>query len=149
MNISKIIEEFILNSIGEDNSVVISRNALAQHFDCAPSQINYVLSTRFTIERGFIVDSRRGGGGYIEILKAPVSDNAYIQDLIQTSIGNNLPYDRAEHIMQRLKNDNIITENEYNIILSAISDGALASPFPIKDNLRAKIVKNILIMLIK
>ncbi len=68
-NISDIIEQFILKSLGEDDSVDISRNELANFFSCAPSQINYVLETRFTVDRGFVKESRRGGGGFIKISK--------------------------------------------------------------------------------
>ena len=61
-NISDIIERFLLDSLEKSDRISISRNELADYFDCAPSQINYVLSTRFTLDRGYIIESRRGGG---------------------------------------------------------------------------------------
>lgn len=65
MRISDIIEEFIKDMLDEDNSVTLQRNDLAEHFNCVPSQINYVISTRFTPIHGYYVESQRGGGGYI------------------------------------------------------------------------------------
>ena len=66
-NISETIEQFIIATLGENDSVDISRNSLAEYFSCAPSQINYVLDTRFTIDRGYVKESKRGGSGYIKI----------------------------------------------------------------------------------
>ena len=67
--ISDIIENFILSTLGKDDSIDLSRNELADYFKCAPSQINYVLTTRFNLNRGYIIQSQRGGGGYIKLLK--------------------------------------------------------------------------------
>ena len=72
--ISDIIEEFIMNSLDDGQFIELSRNDLAKFFSCVPSQINYVLNTRFTVNRGFVVESQRGGGGYIKVVR--VQDNA-------------------------------------------------------------------------
>jgi len=148
-NISDIIEQFILSTIGDDASILISRNQLAHHFDCAPSQINYVLSTRFTADRGFVIGSKRGGGGYIEIVKVSSGTEPYLNNLIAEGIGSELSSQRAFHIAERLLSEKIIDEKEYNIIISVISDKSLQTPFPIKDRLRAQILKNIIETLIK
>ncbi len=73
-NISDVIEKFLIDAIGGDRSIVINRNELADYFSCAPSQINYVLATRFTLDRGYVIQSRRGGGGYVTLIR--ISDRA-------------------------------------------------------------------------
>ena len=100
-NISDIIEEFILKTLGDDDFVDISRNELASFFACANSQINYVLDTRFTMDKGFLKESHRGGGGYIRICRLKIDDNN-VGSLILESVGESLTYKRAEQIMERL-----------------------------------------------
>ena len=79
MTISDIIEKFLIDMIGTtDGSIEIQRNELANHFNCVPSQINYVITTRFNTERGYEVESRRGGGGYIKIRKVMINKSSYI-----------------------------------------------------------------------
>ncbi len=71
-NISDIIEQYLKQVIdlSNNNVIEIKRNEIADRFECVPSQINYVINTRFTLERGFVVESKRGGGGYIRIIKS-------------------------------------------------------------------------------
>ena len=102
-NISDIIEQFILKSLGDDGVIEISRNDLASFFSCVPSQINYVLETRFTMDRGFIKESRRGGGGYIRISKVPINEDTYVNSLIMESIGEELTEKRANQILDKLQ----------------------------------------------
>ena len=150
-NISDIIEQFIIKSLGEDDSVDISRNELASFFSCAPSQINYVLETRFTLDRGFVKESKRGGGGYIKISKIRVEDDNYMNNLILESVGEELPYKRLCQILGKLLDEKIITMREQEIIKSALNEKSLAMPFTIKDQIRARSFKNILsaLLLIK
>lgn len=143
-NISDIIEQFILKTLGDDDSVDISRNELASFFSCAPSQINYVLGTRFTVDRGFIKESRRGGGGYIKISKIKIDDDNYMNNLILESVGNELSAKRLSQILLKLEDEKIITKREGEIIASSLSDESLAMPFTIKDTIRAKAFKNVL-----
>lgn len=110
MKISDVIENFILETMGEDNSVELSRNELAEYFSCAPSQINYVLSTRFTIERGYVISSRRGGGGFIKIEK--INSDNMLHDIVVNAIGKGLTMQRAFHITDRLLNEKIITKGK-------------------------------------
>jgi len=107
-NISDIIEQFILKTLGDDDSVDISRNELANFFSCAPSQINYVLGTRFTLDRGFVKESRRGGGGYIKITRIKVDDDNYMNNLILESVGEELSAKRLGQILLKLKDESII-----------------------------------------
>lgn len=148
-NISDVIEQFILKTMGEDESVDISRNELASFFSCAPSQINYVLETRFTIDKGFVKESRRGGGGFIKISKINLDNDEYVSNLILESVGDELSQKRLSQILDKLKNENIISQKEKEIIFSALSDSSLAMPFTIKDNIRAKSFKNVLTTLMK
>lgn len=146
-NISNIIEQFILDSMGADKELEISRNALADYFNCAPSQINYVLETRFTLDRGFSKESRRGGGGSIKISKIDVDDDIAMQ--ILESVGNELSHKRMMQILSRLLADDIISKREMLLIKVVLSDEALSAPIVIKDNVRAQAFKCVLIELMK
>lgn len=149
-NISETIEQFIIATLGENDSVDISRNSLAEYFSCAPSQINYVLDTRFTIDRGFVKESKRGGSGYIKISRLKnTDDNEYLNSLVLESVGDELSEKRMVQILEKLVSDNIVSLNEKVLIEAALSEDSLAMPFTIKDKVRAKSFKNILIELMK
>ncbi len=141
-NLSDMIEEFILSTIGQDDSLNLSRNELANFFNVSPSQINYVLSTRFNLDRGFLTESKRGGGGYIVLKKVNLDNN--ISSIIK-NLNPNLDYQTCNNILINLLNNAYITEDEFYIIDSAISPKSLASPFKIENSLRYNIFKNILI----
>ncbi len=143
--ISDIIEEFILSQL-DDGEINLSRNELANFFNCAPSQINYVLTTRFTPLRGFDIESKRGGGGYIKIVKFVNSTKLdHINNLIYNHIGKSIDYNNALMLLDNLLSNQIITESEYKIIAVAISNKALSSPINNEDIIRAKILTNILL----
>ena len=144
-NLSNIIEEFILNTIGSDDTLNLSRNELANFFNVSPSQINYVLSTRFTIDRGFLTESKRGGGGYITVKKIKLQNNSVYN--ILKSLPPVLDFTTACYILENLENNNIINNREANIIKNSITSKALSTPFNIENNLRYNIMKNILINL--
>lgn len=148
-NISDIIEQFILKSLGEDGVIEISRNDLANFFSCVPSQINYVLETRFTMDRGFIKESRRGGGGYIRISKVPINEDTYVNSLIMESIGDELTEKRAGQILDKLQSEKILSARERMIVSASLSDVALQMPYSFKDKLRANIFKSILMYILK
>ena len=147
-NISDIIEKFLLDALSHDDSMDISRNELANYFNVAPSQINYVLSTRFTTDRGFEVVSQRGGSGYIRLIKLDFSNDDYIKDLISNRLKNPIDYNSAKQVLLNLKDNNIISESEYDIILTMISQKALSNPFNIEDKLRSQIMKTLMISLL-
>lgn len=147
-NISETIEQFIIATLGENDSVDISRNSLAEYFSCAPSQINYVLDTRFTVDRGFVKESKRGGSGFIKISKLKnTDDNEYLNSLVIDSIGEDLIFKRMSQICDKLVSDGILSAKEQLLIETALSDESLAMPFTIKDKVRAKAFKNILLKL--
>lgn len=144
-NLCDMIERFLLDSFRDSTTISISRNGLAEHFACAPSQINYVLATRFTFDRGYVVVSRRGGGGYVEIARANEDSGEYVDRLIQEDIGEEIGMRRATGIIQKLRDDGLMTEEGASIALSAVSDKALSTPFPIRDRLRAQVLRAIVI----
>ena len=148
MNISDLIENFISERLDGEKIVELKRNELANTLGCVPSQINYVISTRFTTERGYIVESRRGGGGYIKISRVEVPKSNIHMHIIN-SIGSSIDFASVAAITSNLANDNVISEETANAIVSALSDKALSivQGVSAKNALRASIFKNILINL--
>ena len=147
-NISESIEQFIIATMGDNDSVDISRNSLADYFSCAPSQINYVLDTRFTVDRGFVKESKRGGSGFIKISRLKnTDDNAYLNSLVIESIGDELSAKRMNQICDKLVSDTILSRTEQMMLETALSDDSLAMPFTIKDKVRAQAFKNVLLKL--
>ena len=145
MNISDLIEQFLLETLGEDMTVNFNRNELAAYFAVAPSQINYVLSTRFTPERGFIIESRRGGGGSIKIIRLAESADDALVRYIEETLSDGVEYIKACQIIDRLKGDGVYTDSEARLIKSALSDKALIAPTVAKNKLRGSILKSILV----
>jgi transcriptional regulator CtsR len=146
MGISDIIARFILDEIAEtDGSTELQRAELAQKFNCVPSQINYVISTRFSPEHGYIVESRRGGNGYIRITRVYSPAKQLIMHLIN-SIGDEIDSGSAEAFITNAQTAEIITSRDALLIRSAISPAALRSlAQEDKAKLRASILKNMLI----
>jgi transcriptional regulator of stress and heat shock response len=146
--LSDTIEDFIKSLIGEyEGRIELQRNELAQHFNCAPSQINYVLATRFTPDRGYVIESRRGGGGYIRVVRIHVDDSNDLMNLIITRIGETISERDASDVIYRLVEADIITEKEGILIGAAVSDKALNIPAMIKDRLRANVMKQMILAL--
>ena len=102
--LSDIIEDFIKEMFNnnDDNIVFIQRNELADQFRCAPSQINYVLTTRFTYERGYLIESKRGGGGHIVIKQLSHGRSNIRGQLISQSIGDTITYHNANALLENL-----------------------------------------------
>ncbi len=148
-NISDIIEQFLLESLDFGESVNISRNELSKMFAVAPSQINYVLTTRFTADRGFLIESKRGGGGSITVVRLSVTPHNILNELKMISIADGLSYKRAEQILERLRIEGIISRGEEDLLKVAVSDKCLIAPTMNKDSLRASIIKNIALHLLR
>lgn len=146
--LSNSIEEFLLNLIDEANGTVeIQRALLAERFNCAPSQINYVLTTRFTPYKGYYVESRRGGGGYIRIIRVEFKNKNSIDKLFNEEIGNAITKDKADQIINELLRLEYITTRESEIIKVAICDRSLQYAGEEKNEIRANILKNILLII--
>lgn len=147
MKLSDVIEEWIKNILENEEYVDLQRNELANQFNCVPSQINYVISTRFNTDNGYYVESRRGGGGYIRIKKVDLSKSEYIMHIVN-SIGDNISSNEAHILITNLYNNECLTENELKLINVATNDKVLQLDLDNKDKLRARILKNMLINLI-
>ena len=148
-NISDLIETFLLQTLGEDDSLCISRNELANYFACAPSQINYVLATRFTPERGYAVESRRGSGGSITVVRLSQPPHVLLEELIGQTIADGVEYNRACRILERMHAEGLIDAKEERLLKTVLSDKALVAPAVAKDGLRAGILKAVLLSIVK
>lgn len=148
MKLSDNIENFIKNMISEEEPLIeLKRNELAEYFGCAPSQINYVLSTRFTLDHGYMTESRRGGGGYIRIVRLCSSPSGQLEYLIQERIGDSLTEAEAVRIIAQLVENGTLTPAAGNLMRSAVSAQALGVPVQqyIKDAIRARTMKSMLL----
>ena len=148
MRISDIIAGFIDDILSETGgSVELQRAELASRFNCVPSQINYVISTRFSPEHGYIVESRRGGGGYIRITRVEMDPELLVMHTVNT-IGEKLDINTAVALVANLQQGGAINEFEARLLLSAISTNALRPAQHMdRDMIRASILKQILINL--
>lgn len=130
------IEQHLLGLLGGDTAVELQRAELAVRFGCAPSQINYVLVTRFTPARGFVVESRRGGGGYIRVVRLPAeawADVAVFPEEIDQAT--------ALHHVARLREAGRVTDREAAMLRAIVAREVLALPLPLRDRLRAAILR--------
>lgn len=149
-NVSEIIEQYLKQKLQQspEGAVEIQRNELADRFQCVPSQINYVIQTRFTLEKGYLVESKRGGGGYIRIQKVHLNAHGSIIDFIFQTIQNQIDQTSSEGLVYRLREGGYITDREANLIRAAISRETLKLKLPLRDEIRANILKSMLIALI-
>lgn len=148
MKISNEIANILLDMLDANGDIEIKRNELAGRLGCVPSQINYVLASRFTPEQGYIIESRRGGGGYIRIRRANYSPNAVFMHLVN-SVGSSLDEGAARANILNLLHQNFISEEAAKLILSAISENTLRSlPPQIRNIIRSDIFKQMILALL-
>ena len=149
MRISDVIEEFIKDLLNtEEEYVDIQRNELAEQFNCVPSQINYVISTRFKPQQGYYVESKRGGGGHIRIKKIHITKSNYLMHII-TSLEEKLSMQEVGILISNLLSYEMISKTEAKLLKVATSDNVLAVPQEYKDKLIANIFKNMLLNLVE
>lgn len=144
---SDIIEQFILNNLASESFIELSRNDLAKFFACAPSQINYVLNTRFTINNGYVIESVRGGAGFIKVTRL-TNNKANMQNLINLC-SQPLTEIEGNQILDNLLSRKMLKVGENQILKRAISTKALNNPLNMEEMLRANILKEIIIELMK
>ena len=147
MRLSDTIESFIKELLTqEEQGVELKRNELAEYFGCAPSQINYVLATRFTLDDGYVIESRRGGGGYIRIVRVVSDRGQKLHYLINERIGESIGEIAAARLIGQLVEQQVIPSEIGEVMRSAISGSALSVPMPsqYKDALRSRILKTML-----
>lgn len=143
-SMTDVIEKMLMELLAEGGGKAqIQRNILAGKLNCVPSQINYVIQTRFTPERGYLIESRRGGGGGVKIIRVAPEGNQLMHVL--NSVGNELDYDTARIFTQNLLDYEFITVQEAKLILGALRDNALPVPSPTRNQIRASIFKNMLL----
>ena len=151
--LSDSIEAFIKELMLQEemgNQVDVRRNELAEYFHCAPSQINYVLTTRFSPARGYYTQSRRGGGGYIRIIRVEHETNAsYLLHLVQNQIGEEITEPAAKDTIRHLAEDKLITLREASLMMSVIDDKSIRISVQNKDRYRALLMKEMLASLIR
>jgi transcriptional regulator CtsR len=147
--LSDVIENFIKQLMEEcdENELQLQRNELASYFSCAPSQINYVLTTRFTMDKGYYIESKRGGGGCIVIRRIEFEHRRSLFDALSEKIGNSLTYDGGVQIIGGLLEADIISLREANIIKAAINDRTLGI-LENKNKIRADILKAVIMSII-
>ena len=144
-NISDIIERYLKSILAEASQVEIKRSEVADQFDCVPSQINYVIKTRFTLQNGYLVDSKRGGGGYIRIAKVDLISDPDILDELIEYVGMSISETKAFQIIQTLYENELLTHKEAHLVATAIEKSTLAlSDNELEEAIRAKILNRIL-----
>ena len=145
------IERYIKDLMVENdtNCLELKRNELAQIFTCVPSQINYVLETRFRDEQGYHVVSRRGAGGCFQIIRLEVTDDSELKQLIDRVSHSDMTRQTAEGLLNRLLEEDFISKNEYMLLNAAISPDSLSLAGKQENALRAQLMKNILITLLR
>ena len=150
MATSDLIADFILSAIEDSTNgfAELQRSALAEMFSCVPSQINYVISTRFSPERGYVVESRRGGGGYIRIARVRQSPRELIMHTVN-AVGDRLDLNTAAAFVSNIAEAGIIDRKTARLILAAVGNNALRPIAPEdRDTVRASIFKYMLVNLI-
>ena len=156
--LSDTIEEFIKSLLVDEEEVEttqhqteveLRRNELAEHFQCAPSQINYVLATRFTPEHGYLIESRRGGGGYIRIVRIGTTSREELLQSIYQRIGTSINSVEALKIIETLKTQGVVTEDEASLMVAALNPTAVPLSLQMKDALSAGILRSMLMSIAK
>jgi transcriptional regulator of stress and heat shock response len=149
-NITDLIELYLKQILqgSSEGSVEIQRSELADKFSCVPSQINYVISTRFTLEKGYYVESKRGGGGYIRIQRVDLPSLEAIQQHIHQSVGFQIDQTTAEGLIYQLEEARFVTKREAHLLKTAVSRDSLTLMLPLRDQIRAKLLKAMLIALL-
>ena len=149
-SLSKQIEEYI-NSLLEQESagvVEIQRNFLSEYFHCVPSQINYVLSTRFTPVQGYMVETRRGGGGFVRIVSLQLDDDDDLQDALMDAVGDKLTQSDSEGLTEYLYQQGILSQREMLLFNSMLKDRVMTGlDKNQRDNVRASMMQHMLAML--
>lgn len=145
MGISDVIAEFINELLEEDATAEVQRSELASRFNCVPSQINYVIATRFSPERGYVVESRRGGGGYIRIRRVQTDPKMLLMHTVN-ALGDRVDIRTAAALLGNCVSAGVLPEPTARLMMSALSDQALR---PVeaqgRDILRAAILKQMLL----
>lgn len=145
-NLADRIEEYLKQILEQTSEgfIILQRGELAGEFSCVPSQINYVLHTRFTVERGYLVESRRGGGGYLRIIRLGRGLEGHYQQVMEQLIGEQLSRESSNSLVDRLLEEDLVSIREAALIKCVLSGNDLGGEFKNWDVLRARLMKTIL-----
>lgn len=144
-SISDIIENYLKSILGDDEQIEIRRSEIADHFDVVPSQINYVIKTRFSLQNGYLVESKRGGGGYIRIERVNLLDDVDVLDTLIDAIGESISQNDAYDVIKTLYQEKVISQREGDLMLVALSKQTLScSDVRLENRLRARILVSFL-----
>ena len=149
-SLARQIEEYIKALLEQESAGVIElqRNMLSEYFHCVPSQINYVLSTRFTPVQGYMVETHRGGGGYVRIVSLQLEDDPDIQDALTAMVGESLSQSNSEGLTEYLYQQGIISHREMTLLNGILKDRVLTGLDKTqRDHLRASMMQQMLAML--
>ena len=148
-NLTDRIEAYLKSILGEaeGGSIVLQRGFLAEAFSCAPSQINYVLTTRFTVEKGYLVESRRGGGGFLRIVRLGFDQETHFHRLMNELLGEEVTQPRANNLLDNLCEEGILTQRETILLKSIVADKIITEFLNdiYAPRLRAKMMQELLI----
>lgn len=149
-SLARQIEEYIKALLEEESAGVVElqRNMLSEYFHCVPSQINYVLSTRFTPVQGYMVETRRGGGGYVRIVSLQLEEDADIQDALTAMVGESMSQNSSEGLTEYLYQQGIISQREMTLLNGILKDRVLSGLDKAqRDHIRASMMQQMLAML--
>ena len=146
-NMSDLIESYLKNVLHKNETVEIRRSEIADQFNCVPSQINYVINTRFTIQQGYVVESKRGGGGYIRIMKVNLVDEMDILNALGDLVPEELSAREGNHLLQNLYENELITKREAQMMSLMMEKDTFPSNVKnaaeVRSNMMKKLIDNL------
>ncbi|HOB09417.1 MAG: CtsR family transcriptional regulator [Limnochordia bacterium] len=150
MSLADLIEKYIKQQIhrSENQAIALSRAELAELFSCVPSQINYVLATRFTLERGYLIESRRGGGGYIRIARVTKADRLSMAERLVLEIGGQISESEADQFLASFHELGVLTRQQVRVI-RAILQRETAQIAQGKATLRASLLRSLVMLVMQ
>lgn len=143
-NMSDLIESYLKNVLLSNETVEIRRSEIADQFNCVPSQINYVINTRFTIQQGYVVESKRGGGGYIRIMKVNLVDEMDILNTLGDLIPPQLSVREANHLLQNLYENELISKREAQMMALMMEKDTFPVSVKNGDEIRSIMMKKLI-----
>ena len=148
--LSNQIEDYLKKLLAQskDSILEIKRSDLADIFRCVPSQINYVLSTRFSPNQGYMVESRRGGGGFVRIIKLSMDNENNLTTMLQNGSKRKVNRQMGEKLIDRLLEEEFLTTREGMLLKAMINDKLLGSDDK-ADMLRGDILNTVLLLLLR
>lgn len=145
---SDMIEEYLKNALKDEGRIEIQRNEIAELFNCVPSQINYVINTRFTVQHGYSVESKRGGGGYIRIIKVQVNNESdFLNDMGQI-IGNHMSEKEGQVVIETLYEHDMLTYREAQMMLAALEQQNYSGNLILDNQIRANVLLSMIKLLV-